>query len=130
MSMPSVTVTVNLKADGVCRQRNLVQLHIKRDLHPDQTYQAETTLDRLDPKWVQLVPGEDPLDREETKAVLQTAPETGSGSKQAGIRTSLTSKCFCRQPPLTGQPDGRDKTKGRLQLERQLHHGDNGDMAA
>lgn len=71
-----------------------MQLHIERDLHPDQTYQAETTLDRLEPEWVQLVPGEDPLDREEMKAVLQS----GSGSKQAGIRTSLTSKCYCPQP--------------------------------
>lgn len=128
--MSSVTATVNFKADGVCSQRNLVQLHIKRDLHPDQPYQAETTMDRLDPEWVQLVPGEDPLDREETKAMLQMVPETVSGSKQAGIRTSLTSKYFCRQPPLTGQWDGRDKTKGRLQLDRQLHHGDNGDVAA
>lgn len=50
MSVPSVTITVNVKADGVRRQRNLVQLHIKRDLHPDQTYQAEKTLDRLDPE--------------------------------------------------------------------------------
>lgn len=79
---------------------------------------------------VQLIPGEDPLDREEMKAVLQMAPETGSGSKQVGIRTSLTSKCFSRQPLLTGQQDEKDKTKGCLQLGRQLHHGDNGDMAA
>lgn len=49
MSVPSVTVTVNVKADGVCRQRKLVQLLIKRDLHLDQTYQAET-LHRLDPE--------------------------------------------------------------------------------
>lgn len=51
MLMLSVTVTVNFKDDGVCRQRNLVQLDIETDLHLDQTYQTETTLDRLDPEW-------------------------------------------------------------------------------
>lgn len=89
-----------VRVDAATQRSSIVSSYTLR-----RTYTV-TTLDRLDPGGAPLV------SREDTPA-----------------RTDRD-KVTAAQRSLPSQQDGRDETTGRHQPDRQLHDGNNGDLAA